>query len=72
MKFIMKHNGINWSVSNNGKLLGHREDRAVPVYEFWIGNPPALDDPNHSLFVAILDFAAAKGIVRKLHVYTVT
>lgn len=79
MKFIMTHNGIRWYVDGNGKLTGHREsrvplfeEREIPIFEFWIGNPPAPEDQHHSLFVAVLDFAAAQGIVRKIHSYALT
>lgn len=68
-RVILTREGITWSLTNRGEIIG-RNERDFPQYQFWAFNPPAVDDKNHAIFVAVCDFAVACGMLRKLHVYT--
>lgn len=71
-KFVLCHNDITWELTPLGKLEGYHLDSTHPMYEFWIGNPPAPDSKDHSLFVAVCEFAVAQGLLRPIHVYALT
>jgi hypothetical protein len=78
-KFILSHmsyiynleNLLSWFIYPNGKLVGYFMDNNVPTYEFWVANPPARDSKDYSLFIAVCEFAVAKGILQPMHTYAV-
>lgn len=72
-RYILTANDVSWWIKDNGQLIG-RDDVFPhhPVrYEFWIGNPPAPDNKDYDLFVAVSDFAVARGMMRSIAVYAV-
>ncbi len=69
-KFVLSHNGIEWYLTNVGQLIGMSDK--FPAYEFWVGNPPSPTSKDHSLFVAVCEFAVAQGLLRPIHVYAIT
>lgn len=71
MKFILFHNGIDWCIYPNGRLIGSKRESSFILYEFWITNPPPHDSKDHALFVAVCEFAVAQGILRPLRVYAI-
>lgn len=72
-KFVLSHNGISWFLYHDGQLVGYPDDdHDIPTYQFWVGNPPAPDSKDHSLFVAVCEFAVAHGMLRPIHVYALT
>lgn len=70
MKTVLTNEGITWKLTSKGQLLGYNERETVE-YEFWVGNPPARDSEGYYLFVAVCDFAVAKGFLRQIPVYAV-
>lgn len=75
-KFILSHDNLDWYLNTKvGKVIAYfsnDSNNLKPVKEFYIANPPSIKDKtNHELFVMICDFASAKRMLRKIHIYAV-
>ena len=73
-KFILFHDNLNWYLNAKvGKIVAyHTNDLSRPVKEFYVGNPPAIEDKeDHNLFISVCEFARSKRLLRKIDIYAV-
>lgn len=73
---ILNSEGIDWFLNRDNQLLGYRvvgsmiDSVGAPYYSFQINSPPDHDSSDYPLFVAVCEFAVAKGVLRRVHCYT--